>query len=761
MAGLSAVDAGRVHAVCVGLEYFPQAPDGWNLPGAASDALRFARWLRRAGVPASNVSLWLSPVPGEAERLRAEAVESGLVWRETISRDLIMDHFTNTLAQVAGDLLYVYWGGHGMYDQDERWLLFCPEASENDPRCIDAADLRRHMARSSMRGFGQQVYFFDACATFLEHHNAQSSPALARFPESLRSHPDQFSWHAAGPGRVAGNDPAARSGVFSDVLLSWLEGSEGFLPNLSGIRAHLMERFQDADFGHGQTPLYHQILHRGEQTEIGRPDIDRKARNEIMPVLDLLIPDHDRRRVYLGYLEGRPSDRRLDPADVLARLAQLLLMPRKMATLVEMVGPQDSDVAARLLSLGRRLRLPGLLSVSEYYDLCGYLGRVPEIHPRRLLELVGQVLPLGMPAWSAQLPKLDGTLSRLEICIRELERHLGVFSVADGTTHLVPALVRFTEHLAAIFADLELCADLRAWGDRVTERLGVDVGGLRERRRDAEEWALRPAQAAHRPRIVVQLFPESEDLGTARRFSCTIWTGSGAGPLARIQDPPSDLLTPAQVVMQIQRAATELDFDDAQPVVEIVLRLEHIGLPVDTWDGADDDHLVPMILSIERPLVLRCAPLANRTREALRRKQLTVRWRNGLNDAVVCLYERNGAADSAYGVLMQSGVAARTVIYAGRRSRDALIHLALYLGYPVVLWDRDAQPPLHEDHFRPVAPDQNVNGLPERVRAHLAKSCIEPARQRLRPALLLDNPELPLPETPLLVNPATDERSQH
>jgi len=80
MAGLNRTRPGDVHAVVVGLENYPRASE-MSLPGAAGNAVRFARWLRDGGVPKENITLLLSALEESLPDIAVEAEAADLAWR--------------------------------------------------------------------------------------------------------------------------------------------------------------------------------------------------------------------------------------------------------------------------------------------------------------------------------------------------------------------------------------------------------------------------------------------------------------------------------------------------------------------------------------------------------------------------------------------------------------------------------------------------------------------------------------------------------
>ncbi|MFD7613097.1 hypothetical protein [Streptomyces sp. NPDC059828] len=767
MDGLNIVDPDRVHAVVVGLERYPRQPD-WDLPGAAHDALRFARWLRKGGVPGANIRLLVAPGEESRRMLEAQAHAAELTWCPTWSRDELMDAFTSGLDGCAGDVLYVYWGSHGVLDHDDRRLLLCPDASLSDKRCIGITNLREHLARADLPGLGQQVLLFDTCATFLEHHHQQAGPAVAAFPPAPRRRVEQFLLYSAGAGQVAENDAAQRGGVFSRTALDWLEAHAVDLrPDLGLLAEHVDERFQElhATGAPLQTPVSLQIRsldgsERRTVLPVRRPLPPSPERDHVTLVLRHVLSEADLRARCLDHLASACPEARLEPGSTDGHLAHALLTVRRaMAALVEVVHPRDREAADQLLSLARSLGMPGLLSPLEFstlHEVLSQTSRRPTV--AHMIAAVRAALPLER-TW---LPPLAGTphgasaVDQLMACVEHFEEHAGGMSLVDRGLPLVPVVVRFTELLAAATPAPEDRARLHDWGDRVARRLGVHAGGLAERRADAANWAGGLGRPGKPPRVVAQLeaeTPVGSDEGQC--FSCVMWTDTGTGELVQAAEQCREPLSPQQVVRRIERTLARLRaMTHETPVVEILLRADSLHLPVDSWDGADDEDPLPTLLGVERAAVLRCAPLASAEREEQRRAELERRWAGRHNTSVVYLDDSHCEGHAAYGALKQDTGAARAVVRAGPSGRNRLVQAALLLGYPVILWDRQATGPVPDGHFAPVQPDADVDGLPWRVRDHRARVCGAPLAHTLRPAVLLEDADRPLPPVLSLTEPS-------
>ncbi|MBR8639214.1 caspase family protein [Streptomyces tuirus] len=210
----------RVHALIVGVERYDAGP-GWDLPGPARDAVAFHRLLRDAGVPDDQLRLHLAPLPpyrpGVAHRPADHA---------TLRRVLVRE-----LPLVQGDVLWVWWGGHGVLDRAGHLRLFCADASTADKLGIDLDSALDRYAGDAVPGFGEQLWIVDACETFEEDlaFREQLPPDALPVGRRTLAH-RQTLLRAAGRGRAAANDPERGTGLFSEVLLGLLTDRAAALP---------------------------------------------------------------------------------------------------------------------------------------------------------------------------------------------------------------------------------------------------------------------------------------------------------------------------------------------------------------------------------------------------------------------------------------------------------------------------------------------------------------------------------------------------
>ncbi len=214
------VDPARVHALVVGIERY-EAGDAWGLPGPARDAVRFWRLLRESGVPESQLRLHLSPLPPYDPQVPYRSADQA-----TLRRVLVRE-----LSPAQGDMLWVWWGGHGVLDRAGRLRLFCADAGVDDKVGIDLDSALARYAGDAVPGLREQMWIVDACETFEEDLAFREALPADALPVGRPGHAHrQTVLRAAGRGRAAANDPVRATGLFSDVLLALLGDRAAALP---------------------------------------------------------------------------------------------------------------------------------------------------------------------------------------------------------------------------------------------------------------------------------------------------------------------------------------------------------------------------------------------------------------------------------------------------------------------------------------------------------------------------------------------------
>ncbi|MEU9343701.1 caspase family protein [Streptomyces sp. NPDC048278] len=259
-----------MHALIVGVERYDAGQD-WDLPGPARDAVRFHRLLREVGVPEAQLRLHLAPLTPHAPGIPYQPADQA-----TLRRVLVRE-----LAMSSGDVLWVWWGGHGVLDRTGRLRLFCADATTADKLGIDLDSAVERYASDAVLGFPEQLWIVDACETFEEDlgFREQLPPDSLPLGHRTLTH-RQTVLRAAGRGRTAANDPDRGTGLFSDVLLGLLADRADVLPAppdpeelFPAVRAGI-EALKEA----GRTLQYPDIrLRSPERTEVMSADVPAPA----------------------------------------------------------------------------------------------------------------------------------------------------------------------------------------------------------------------------------------------------------------------------------------------------------------------------------------------------------------------------------------------------------------------------------------------------------------------------------------------------
>ncbi|NEO50180.1 MAG: NB-ARC domain-containing protein,Caspase domain-containing protein, partial [Moorea sp. SIO4A3] len=96
----------KTYGLIVGIENY-QATH-WNVNGPVHDAIKFADWLLSQGVPTDNIKLCLSPLTENSELVNNFEITS-----KPATEHNLVDIITNDLSQKTGELLFIFWAGHG------------------------------------------------------------------------------------------------------------------------------------------------------------------------------------------------------------------------------------------------------------------------------------------------------------------------------------------------------------------------------------------------------------------------------------------------------------------------------------------------------------------------------------------------------------------------------------------------------------------------------------------------------------------------
>jgi hypothetical protein len=258
---IATIDPARAWVLSVGIERYSYGA-GMDLPGAASEATRFARWALGCGIPADRVLLacaWLdaSTVPLDGMRL----IDT--------TRDALEDAIVSTAA-CEGELLMIFWCGHGVLNNRGERALFTSDASVANKRNIVVEELLAYLSSNRLSGLGQQILLVDACANFVEDMRLNEALPHATLPKGDPREVAQFAYFAAAQGQIANFNRTKRHATFSTTALTWLEQHAAMTlpPDVIELACHVDGVFEGLrEAGQlRQTPVYRQIRHyRGHE----------------------------------------------------------------------------------------------------------------------------------------------------------------------------------------------------------------------------------------------------------------------------------------------------------------------------------------------------------------------------------------------------------------------------------------------------------------------------------------------------------------
>ena len=219
--------------LAVGLERYGFGPER-SLPGVARYAVRFAEWAIARGVPPGRVRLACSWVQKPARKPLPKCIHV------QTTAELLIATLVDLMVE-GGDLLLLYWCGHGVAAQGAR-ALFTSNADDVLLANLPVDKIRSLLASSHGAGFPQQMLVFDACANHFEHLGYKGGLLPAPFPDiPPRGGTQQFFYFATDVGRVAGYDRTTQQAAFSTEVVRWLERQPTLTlpPNLGALRGHV------------------------------------------------------------------------------------------------------------------------------------------------------------------------------------------------------------------------------------------------------------------------------------------------------------------------------------------------------------------------------------------------------------------------------------------------------------------------------------------------------------------------------------------
>ncbi|MEH2193539.1 MAG: NB-ARC domain-containing protein [Nostoc sp.] len=241
----------RTFGLIVGIEKYHEST--WNVTGGgpADDALKFAHWLHRRGVPKENIRLCLSALVENHQLIG----ECGLTV-EFATEQNISDIVTNFLSPKSGDLLYIFWAGHGLITSERERRLLCADANKQNWQNLDLNSLLVLLGSDKFH-IRNHICIIDACANYVLESKGRPTNLGGKAFLSGQPHKDsqQFVLLATREGEKAEVNSENKTGYFSQAVReAFAEANGNFPPDMKGVTEAVKQRFISLD--KKQLPTY-------------------------------------------------------------------------------------------------------------------------------------------------------------------------------------------------------------------------------------------------------------------------------------------------------------------------------------------------------------------------------------------------------------------------------------------------------------------------------------------------------------------------
>jgi hypothetical protein len=285
----------QTYALVVGIEKYDKCGD---LDGAASNALKFVTWLCDKQVPNENIFLFISELNHNKSLVDACKIQA----KKAISSNIFNAVFTE-ISKKNGDILYIFWSGHGyISDVENRRLLY-----SDDQKNFNLSSFLKSLKTGTFDGFNKQILFIDACANYNKSTSkvqfVGEKPYEETYPLGKPKHREQFALLAAKEGETAKYDSTEKIGLFSKVLMEELEKKNKLLlpEKMEEITIKVKNIFKEK-YNNEQTPIYLWVREQdGSEETIGLtksalPFIILEERwKELAPILSDISDDINNR----------------------------------------------------------------------------------------------------------------------------------------------------------------------------------------------------------------------------------------------------------------------------------------------------------------------------------------------------------------------------------------------------------------------------------------------------------------------------------
>lgn len=241
----------RTFGLIVGIEKYHES--AWNVTGGgpADDALKFAHWLHQHGVPKENIRLCLSALEENHQLIG----ECGLTV-ELATEQNISDIVTNFLSPKSGDLLYIFWAGHGLITPGRERRLLCADANKQNWQNLDLNSLLVLLGSDKFQ-IRNHICIIDACANYVLESKGRPTNlgGKAFLSGQPKQDSQQFVLLATREGEQAKVNSENKTGYFSQAVREAFTTANGtFPPNMREVTEAVKQRFISLD--KKQLPTY-------------------------------------------------------------------------------------------------------------------------------------------------------------------------------------------------------------------------------------------------------------------------------------------------------------------------------------------------------------------------------------------------------------------------------------------------------------------------------------------------------------------------
>ncbi len=208
-----------------------------HLPGAAAVAQRFARWALDSAVPASRI--WLATSPDYTEDLATTGVKIVGTTQHALEQMFV------DASKEAGELLLVFWCGHGVLNETQQRALFTADATVELKRNLVVSDILNYLSSRAFQALRNQIIIIDSCANFVQNmHLPTILPGYGNLQGGPPHAVSRAVLYSASEGQPSATKKTIEEMPFSKMVLDWLVEHDAVLPrDFDSLCVHVESEF--------------------------------------------------------------------------------------------------------------------------------------------------------------------------------------------------------------------------------------------------------------------------------------------------------------------------------------------------------------------------------------------------------------------------------------------------------------------------------------------------------------------------------------